>query len=114
MKTFADTSFYLLFDEIIRRDRPKDAPDAWVTDGVSWRRSKHSYETQTYGFVTEVYEVTSESGGGWALLVTKEHWWAGKNGETIRSAHWAKLLRGNRATIMAWLRGRQRDVEGTL
>lgn len=114
MKTFADNSFFLLFDEIVRMDKPKDAPDVWSAAGVSWRHSRHSYEAHSYGFITEVYEITADTKSGWCLIVVKEHWWAGRNGEAIRTARWAKPLRGNRAAILSWLKSRQRELENTL
>ncbi|MGH6877146.1 MAG: hypothetical protein ACREHV_07165 [Rhizomicrobium sp.] len=111
MKSFADNSFFLLFDEILSRDKPKESPGRWAAGGVTWQYGRHGYESADYGFAVETYEVTSAA-KGWTLLVVKEHWWAGRNGETIRSARWAKPLRGNRTAIIAWLRSRQRDMEG--
>jgi hypothetical protein len=114
MKTFADTSFFLLFDEILRKDKPKASPAAWSASGVTWQHSRHTYEGLTYGVTTEVFEATNSGKSGWSLIVVKEHWWAGRNGEVIRSAHWAKPMHGSRAAIMSWLKARQRELEGTL
>jgi hypothetical protein len=111
VKTFADTSFFLLFEEILRRDKPKDAPDAWTAAGVSWHHTRHTFEGQSYGFTTEIFEAVCSAKEGWSLIVVKEHWWAGRNGETVRSAHWAKPMRGKRTAILAWLKQRQREVE---
>ncbi|HTT84635.1 MAG TPA: hypothetical protein VMF67_14245 [Rhizomicrobium sp.] len=111
MKSFADNSFFLLFEEIVRRDKPNEATDRWVTAGVSWQHARHSYQSADYGFAIETYEASSSS-KGWTLIVVKEHWWAGRNGDIIRSAHWAKPLRGNRTSIITWLRSRQREIEG--
>lgn len=111
MKSFADTAFFLLFEEILRRDRPKDGPDIWSANGVGWRHTRHSFEGHSYGFTVELYELEKAGKTGWALLVAKEHWWAGRHGEVIRSGHWAKPLSGNRASILAWLKGRQKDIE---
>jgi len=103
----------LLFDEILRRDKPKDAPDRWSTGDVSWQHARHGYETASYGFSVDTFEVVNAA-KGWALLVVKDHWWAGRNGEILRTAHWAKTLRGNRTAIITWLRSRQREIEGRL
>ena len=111
MNSFADTSFFLLFEEILRRDRPKDGPAEWSASGVSWQQARHTYEGATYGFATEIFRATKTSKGGWSLIVVKEHWWAGRNGEVIRSAQWAKPLAGSRATIMTWLNQRKKDIE---
>ena len=112
MKSFADNSFFLLFEEILRRDKPKDTPGRWAVAGVKWHYERHSYESADYGFVVETYEAENTSKDGWALLVVKEHWWAGRHSNTVRSARWAKPLKGNRTAIMAWLKTRQREIDG--
>jgi hypothetical protein len=114
LKSFSDTSFFLLFEEILRKDRPKDSPGRWSAVGVSWLYSRHTFEAKDYGFTMEIFEGTHSTRNGWSLLVTKEHWWAGRHGDNIRSTHWAKPLHGNRAAIMAWFKERQREIEGTL
>jgi hypothetical protein len=111
MKSFADNAFYLLFDQIVRRDKPKDNPDVWTSRGVTWRHSRHSFETQSYGFTIELYELASSGKSGWSLLVAKEHWWGGRQGEVLRSTHWAKPIRGSRTAIIAWLKEQQRQVD---
>ncbi len=113
MKSFADNSFMLLFEEILRRDKPKDAPDKWSAAGVDWRHARHSYESNGYGYTVETYEAT-HAAKDWFLLVVKDHWWAGRNGEVIRTAHWAKVLRGSRTSVMTWLKSQQREIEGRL
>lgn len=113
MKSFTDNSFILLFEGILRRDRPKEGPDNWSVAGVNWQHARHGYESEFYGFTVETYEVTNAA-KGWALLVVKDQWWAGRNGEVIRTVHWAKVLRGNRATVISWLKSQQRDIEGRL
>lgn len=113
MRSFADTTFFLLFDEILRTDRPGTSPDTWSAAGVSWRHGRHTFEGPSYGFTVESFELTRAAKGGWSLMVVKEHWWAGRHGDTIRSAHWAKPMAGNRAAIMSWLKSRQREIERT-
>ncbi len=104
MKSFADRSFFAVFDELLRRDRPNHGPDTWTVAGVTWHRSRHTFETDSHGFAVETYEVVSPGRPGWSLLVAREHWWGGRQGETIRSAHWAKPLRGSRTAILAWFK----------
>jgi hypothetical protein len=111
VKTFADTSFFLLFEEILRRDKPKENPETWSAAGVTWHHTRHTFEGQSYGFTIEIYEAVCSTKGGWSLIIAKEHWWAGRHGEIIRSAHWAKPLRGKRTTIIAWLKERQRQMD---
>lgn len=113
MKSFVDNAFFLLFEGILRNDRPKDEPGRWEVSGVSWQYERHSYESADYGFVVETYEITSVR-KGWSLLVVKENWWAGRHGENIRTARWAKPLHGNRTEILTWLKSRQRGIEGML
>jgi hypothetical protein len=114
LKSFADNSFLLLFEEILRRDKPKDNPDTWSANGVDWRHARHAYESNGYGFTVQTYEVINPAKRGWYLLVVKDHWWAGRNGDVIRTGHWAKVLRGERAAVMAWLKSQQREIEGRL
>ncbi len=113
MKSFTDNAFLLLFEEILRRDKPKDAPDRWSVSGVTWQHARHGYESSNYGFAVDTFEVVNAA-KGWALLVVKDQWWAGRNGGIIRTVHWAKPMRGSRAAIMAWLKSRQREIEGRL
>ncbi|MGH6887692.1 MAG: hypothetical protein ACREHF_00590 [Rhizomicrobium sp.] len=110
MKSFADTSFFLLFDDIVRNDRPKDDPASWTAAGVTWHYARHTYEGQRYGFTIEVFQAECPAKGGWSLTVSKEHWWAGRHGKVVRSARWAKPLRGKRSRIFEWLRQRQQDM----
>jgi len=113
VKSFADYAFMRLFDELLRRDKPKEGPDKWSAHGVDWQHSRHSFETNGYGFSVETYELVHRT-KDWTLLVIKDRWWAGRNGEVIRTVHWGKVLRGNRATVMAWLKTQQREIEGRL
>lgn len=114
MKSFSDNAFYLLFDAILRADRPTGSPSTWSAQGVSWSYSRHAFEGHDYGFAVEAYELMNTGKSGWTLLVVREHWWAGRYGDTMRSTHFAKPIRGDRSAIMTWLRQRQRDIEGTL
>lgn len=111
MKTFADTSFFLLFEEIVRRGNPKREHDVWTSAGVTWHHARHTFEGQTYGFTIEIFEGVRGGRDGWTLMVAKEHWWQGRYGETVRSAHWAKPMRGSRKAILAWLKQQQREVD---
>ena len=107
MKSFADRSFFTLFDEILRRDRPPNGPDLWSLAGTTWHRSRHTFETHGYGFTMETYEIERPARAAWSLLVARETWWAGRQGEIIRSAHWAKPVRGSRTAILAWFKEQQ-------
>lgn len=112
MKSFADTSFFLLVEQIIREDRPKDGPSSWSAHGVKWEYSRHVSELRSYGYTMEIYELAATGRSPWALLFVKEHWWAGRHGADIRAAQWAKPLQGERRAIMAWFKDRQKKVDG--
>jgi hypothetical protein len=109
MKSFADRNFFLLFEEIVRRDHQSRACDTWSAAGVDWRHGRHSFESDRFGFANETYEATRAGKKGWVLLVVKEHWWAGKRGDPVKTVQWAKPLAGSRAAIFAWLKERQRE-----
>jgi hypothetical protein len=111
MKSFADTAFFLLFEEILRRDRPKGSPGRWGANGIDWQYARHTFEGASYGYAVDSYQLTRGGTDGWSLLVVKESWWAGRHGESIRSTQWAKPLSGKRAAIVAWLRKRKSEFE---
>ena len=103
MKSFAGKSFFLAFEDCLRRGRPKDT-DVWLYEGVAWHRSRHSFENESYGFANEVYWMVRNRAAPWSVIVVKEYWWAGRRGSVVRTAHWAKPMSGNRATILAWFK----------
>jgi hypothetical protein len=109
MKSFADTSFFLLFEEIIRRDNPK-RDDIWTAVGVTWRHGRHTFESEKYGFAIDAYEATRPGKNEWTLLITKEHWWAGKRGDVVKTTQWAKPIKGSRQAVLQWLRQRQNEL----
>ena len=111
VKSFADTSFFLLFDEVVRRGNPNRDSDVWTADGVTWTHTRHAFEGQSYGFTVEIFEGTRAGKDGWRLMVAKEHWWAGRRGDAVRSAHWAKPMKGSRQAILAWFKQRQREMD---
>ena len=114
MKSFSDTSFYLVLERVLSKDRPKDSPGSWTAAGVTWQYSRHNFEAKDYGFTMEIYEAIAAGRNAWSFLYIKEHWWAGRHGDNIRSSHWAKPLSGSRATIMGWFKERQREIERSL
>lgn len=109
MKSLADNAFFLVFEEVIRRDNQNRANDCWSAAGVSWRHAKHSFENEKYGFAVETYEAARPGKNGWTLLVVKEHWWAGKHGDVLKSTQWAKPLAGERRAIFEWFKQRQKE-----
>jgi hypothetical protein len=111
MKSFANTSFFLLFEAIVRHDNAGLSMDAWKANGVEWNRTHHNFGDQRYGFTVEVFLATRPGRNGWSFMVVKEHWWAGRHGESVKSQNWAKLMSGKRSAVMAWLTERKGELE---
>lgn len=59
----------------------------------------------------EIYEAASTRKGDWSLIFVKEHWWAGRHGNDIRTTQWAKPMRGERRVVMAWFKERQKHFD---
>jgi hypothetical protein len=111
MRSFADKSFFLLFDAIIRHDNAGLSLDTWNARGVEWSRTHHNFGGPRYGFSLQVFVATHPGRRGWSLVVVKEHWWAGRRGESVKSQHWAKQMSGKRSTLVTWLKERKRELE---
>jgi len=111
MKSLTDTSFFLLFEQIIRADNPGLKLDCWSKHGINWERTKHSYTGTAYGFTLDSFVAVKTGRNAWSLLIMKEHWWAGQHGDIVKSQQWAKPLNGNRQHILAWFSERKRAQE---
>ena len=111
LKSFADTAFFRLFEQILLRDNPHREADTWTASGVTWNHTRHSFQASDYGFAIEVFEATRGGKDGWTLLVIKEHWWAGKHGEVMRSTNWAKPMKGRRQAILTWFEQQRPELE---
>jgi hypothetical protein len=111
MKNFVSTSFFLLFEQIIRQTNPDLSQDRWRGDGVEWERSRHSFAGRVYSHTLEVYTATRDGKDGWQLIVVKEQWWAGRKGEVAKMQQWARPLHGKPAKILAWFAARKRALE---
>lgn len=112
MKSFADMSFFLLFEQIIRADNPGLKLDRWSKQGVNWERTKHSYTGTAYGFILDSFLAVRVGRNPWSLLVMKEHWWAGSHGDAVKSQQWAKPLAGQRQHILGWFVERKATLNG--
>jgi hypothetical protein len=111
MKTFSDASFLFLFDSMLLEDNPGGVADTWEARGVRWQKHRHGFECEAYGYTLEAFTGTAAGKTGWTLLVVKEHWWAGRRGDVLKTQHWAKPLHGARPKIIAWLNGRKQEIE---
>jgi hypothetical protein len=112
MKGFVDNAFFLLFERIISDDNPGLKLDHWSKHGIAWERTRHSFSGQDYSFALDSFVARKVGRSGWALLVMKEHWWAGRHGESVKSQQWAKPLCGDRQRILAWFSERKRALDG--
>lgn len=110
MMNFPDTSFFLLFEQIVRADNPGLKFDRWSKNAVAWERTRHSYMGTAYGFALDSFLAVQVGGNSWSFLVMKEYWWAGTNGEAIKSQQWAKPLMGERRHILAWFTERKGEL----
>ena len=111
VRSFADRSFFMLFEAIVRRDNPQLALDTWTAHGVEWERARHSFAERRYGYTYDVFVAVRPGRTGWSLIVVKEHWWAGRHGDVVKSQYWAKPLKGARPAIVAWLAEQKRLLE---
>lgn len=112
MKSFTDTSFFLLFEAIVRVDNPGLKLDRWSKHGIHWERTKHSYTGPAYGFTLDSFLAVRTGRNPWSLLVMKEHWWAGTHGDAVKSQQWAKPLTGQRQHIFGWFAERKASLNG--
>jgi len=111
MKSFSDTSFFLLFEQIIRTDNPGLKLDRWSKHGVNWERTKHAYTGPAYGFTLDSFLAVRVGRNPWSLLIMKEHWWAGTHGDAVKSQQWAKPLLGKRQQILSWFAERKEALD---
>ena len=71
------------------------------------RRERHRFSGQTYGFLSEVTDITFAPRGQckWHLMVVSEQWHEpGQGGIDIRTSNWLKLLKGSNADVIGWIR----------
>lgn len=106
MKNLASTSFFRLFDRVVRPADPVDASPRWTLEGVDWARARHTYTGADYSFAVDL--ITGAKGGkkGWSLMVVREGWWSGRKPDPIKTRQWAHLNSGSRAEALAWLQAR--------
>ena len=109
MRTFADTSFFRLFDGLLGEARPDLRSTAWSHRGVDWIRERHTFNGRGAGFAIDQHVITRSGRDGWSLLIVRESWWDGHD-KPLRSTQWAKPLSGSRASLLRWLREEERRL----
>lgn len=114
MKSFASPSFFRVFDQLMASTNRNLTQSSWSIDGVECERDRHSFTGPKYGVTLEVFTLTRPGKHGWGLMVVKEYWWAGKEMDTMRMPHWAKLNSGQRSDVLDWFRAQELELEKTL
>ena len=108
MKSLARPSFFRLFDLLQARSNPGLKLTRWTHDDVEFERERHSFAGATYGLVTEIVILRRTGRRGWTLMVTNQHWWAGRDGKPFKRMRWARPLSGHRPDLIAWLREQEK------
>ncbi|MFY9641663.1 MAG: hypothetical protein WCD20_13330 [Rhodomicrobium sp.] len=114
MKSFASPSFFRVFDLLLSSANPGMKLSRWTMDGVECDHVRHSFSGPMHGFVIEIFTLTHPGKRGWSLMVVKEFWYAGKDHDTGRMPHWAKLTGGDRANVLSWFRKQEASIEQRL
>jgi hypothetical protein len=110
VKSFAQPSFYLLFDTLVGVTNPGLKRSDWKRDGVDFRRERHSFTGPRHGLAVEIFTLTRRGGRGWSLMVFKEYRWAGEENKALKNLRWARPTAGKRQDILAWLRAQDAKI----
>lgn len=107
MKSFANTSFFRLFDRVVRPSDPLNPVTNWTRDGVDWTHVRHTFRGVEHGFAVDVFTGVKPGKRAWSILIVREGWWMGRKGDPARTTQWAHLVSGNRADAMAWFQAQE-------
>jgi hypothetical protein len=112
MKTLASPSFFRLFDLLLSTTNPGLKLLRWTHDGVEFERTRHSTMGPKHGLAIEIFTLTRAGRRGWTLMVIKEYWWAGEQGnKPLKNLRWARATSGQRSDILHWLRTQEAALE---
>jgi hypothetical protein len=111
VRSLARPSFFRMFDLLVSSTNPGMKLTRWTHDGVDFERERHSFSSSRHGIVIEIFTLTRSGRRGWALMVTKEYWWAGPDAKPFKNLHWARALSGKRSDLFAWLRAQDAAQE---
>lgn len=110
MTGFNDVKFSTLFGRIHMALNPGLRNHGWETDSVTWTRDRHSRHTPHYACQGETFVLTSSMPKrAWAFLFVSETWWDMDGKNVLRNNSWGKMLKGNKADVMAWMK-RQEEL----
>jgi hypothetical protein len=112
MKTLASPSFFRLFDLLLSTTNPGLKRLQWAHDGVQFERARHSTMGPKHSLAIEIFTLTRAGRHGWTLMVIKEYWWAGEQGnKALKNLRWARATSGQRTDILHWLRTQEAALE---
>jgi len=107
VKSLAHPSFFRVVDLLIASSNPGLKLSSWTHDGVACERERHSFSGPNHGLSIEIVTLTRTGRNGWSVMIVKEYWWAGSEGRALKALRWAKLLKGQRAELLSWLRAQE-------
>jgi hypothetical protein len=110
MKSFANTSFFRLFDHVVRPPDLMYPTPTWSRDGVDWTHVRHGFRGVDHEFTMDVFTGTRPGKKSWSIMVVHEGWWVGHNRDPIRTTQWAHMVSGNRVDALAWFQAQQADT----
>ena len=111
MRNLTRPSFFRMFDLLLATTNPGLKLTRWTHDGVEFERERHSFTSARHGLAIEIITLSRSGRRAWSLMVTKEYWWAGADGEPFKNARWARPLSGPRADLMGWLQAQEKLLE---
>ena len=113
MRTFADPSFYRVFDTLISNagTTPGTFKTQWSDHGVDFDRSRHSCTADGYSFTVEICQLEKTGTRPWALIAVKEYWHLERAAGLPRQVRWAKLITGRRTDALDWFKQRGAEIE---
>lgn len=114
MRSLARPSFFRMFDLLVSSTNPGMKLTRWTHSDVEFERERHSFSSARHGIVIEIFTLTRSGRRGWALMVTKEYWWAGPEAKPFKNLRWARPLSGERSDLFAWLRSQEAALERSL
>lgn len=112
MRGVNDRNFFNFWQILYRATCPSATGTHWRIGDVGWRKERLSFSGTDYAVTLEIHHLRSSAGAPWTLMVAMEHWWDEK-GEPLKATNWARVIRGNPKTIIAWLQ-RQEKVRSAL
>ena len=107
MKSFANTSFFRLFDRAVRPADLLNAEASWSKDGVDWTHVRHTFRGVEYGLSMDVFTGLKPGRRGWSILIVREGWWLGRKQDPARTTQWAHVISGSRVDALAWFQAQE-------